>query len=731
MNTPFKRRCFNPWICSFAGLLLSVAAIAYFYLHTLESHLREIARNNLEVVNQSCVLAVETWRDDVKLRARYLAREPQTVALAHRLIAQSGAVQEAQPELSAARDGESAATQLDFDGEISDVTHCLIVDRAGAILSSAAPGARIEWNEPDHFAVFQLKRPVVSPPPSKNDPGNATVARGLEDAQAQICAAAPILGENGDPVAALVLTIDPTRRFFRYFESGRNGKTGETYAFDERGMPLTPSRFDVRTKQGNASGAAGRSSVTGLTQNSELPSALQPSNRAAVAMGQLQGTNVDGYTDYRGAEVLGSWTWLADAGYGIATEIDATEAYHSLVAYRNWMMWATVFSVVTFIGNLLVVYKRHRIRRRNNCVDESSQLGQYVLKRVIGKGGMGTVYLADHEFLNRQTALKLIRQKDIDAVTLARFQREVKMASKLKHPNTVRIFDYGIPEKDVFYYSMEFIEGITLADLVEKFGPLPDGRVIMILKQMCNALLEAHGIGLVHRDVKPSNVILSQQSGLSDFVKLLDFGLVKDFSDVDVKLTRHDIIAGTPEYISPEAIEAPDEIDHRADIYAIGAVGYFLLTGRPVFQGKSPLEIAMKRIHELPVPPSRFCDRKIDPMLESLIMDCLARNPDDRPQYADILKMRLDTCPTSREWSFEDAEAWWKEHPQCRIPDMIEDGSPSSNPNDETVIAAHTTGDDSGEPDERPHLVEQPKVRKVRVANATRHVVAKSDPNRN
>lgn len=646
MNKLLKKRRLNPWICSFGALLLSAAAIAFFYLNTLESHLRSIAAGNLAAVNQSCVLAVETWRDDVKMRARYLARDEQIVALATRLVAETRPAASILP-IAADPNLNAILAERDVETDVADLAGVRIVDRSGNILSSSASATPVAWNPHDHYEVFQLSHAVVA------QPQTSATDDGASHGELLLRAAAPIVSPSGEVIAALVLDIDPSVRFYKYFASGRFGESGVTYAFDETGAVLTPTRF--------APGTDARL----LASKSANQQPLRVN--AVVALNRTGGSNIDGYVGARGAAVLGAWTWLDEAGYGIITEIDTAEAYHLLTAYRNWMTWGTVLSLVTFIGALVVTYVRYRKQYRSDELNASERLGQYVIERIIGKGGMGTVYLANHQFLKRQTAVKVIQGRDIDAITVARFEREVRAASKLKHPNSVSIYDYGTTDDNVFYYAMEFVDGISLGDLVSRFGPLPDGRIVLIMKQICNALQEAHDAGLIHRDVKPANVILSQQSGMSDFVKLLDFGLVKDPTDADSKLTQESIMAGSPEYISPEAIETPDRIDRRADIYSLGAVGYFLMTGRPVFEGTTAAETAMKRLRQDPIPPSNLCPRDVDSMLEKLILNCLSRNPEHRPPTAEAVKIRLDKCPTARDWTFEDAERWWNAHPQCRL----------------------------------------------------------------
>lgn len=295
-------------------------------------------------------------------------------------------------------------------------------------------------------------------------------------------------------------------------------------------------------------------------------------------------------------------------------------------------------------------------------VHEARRLGQYTLVEKLGEGGMGTVYRAHHAMLRRPTAVKLLHPERSGSSALARFEREVQLTSGLTHPNTVVVYDYGHTENDVFYYAMEFIDGITLQELVDVYGPQPQERVVHILRQVCGSLAEAHAAGMVHRDVKPANVMLCNRGGLYDFAKVLDFGLVTDPSETtDGRLSQSSHVLGTPLYLSPEIIRGTEEVDARADIYALGALAYFLLTGVPVFSGQTVVEVCAKHLTSLPEPPTaRTGAVAIDPALEALVMRCLAKDPADRPASASELLNELAGVRVQL-WTTEDARAWWQD----------------------------------------------------------------------
>ena len=294
---------------------------------------------------------------------------------------------------------------------------------------------------------------------------------------------------------------------------------------------------------------------------------------------------------------------------------------------------------------------------------EVKQLGQYTLEKAIGSGGMGVVYRAHHAMLRRPTAVKLLHPEKTGEDNLNRFEREVQFTSRLSHPNTVAIYDYGRTPAGMFYYAMEYLDGINLSRLVAKDGPQPEARVIHLIMQACGSLAEAHSAGLIHRDIKPSNLMLCERGGLHDVVKVLDFGLVRQMDVPDEKSLADATgsLTGTPLYLSPEAIREPREVDAQSDLYQLGAVAYFLLTGGHVFTGNSPVEVLSHHLHSAPEPPSARLRRAVPADLEDLILSCLEKGKSRRPAGAAALREALAKCQDAGKWSQEDARAWWEE----------------------------------------------------------------------
>lgn len=290
---------------------------------------------------------------------------------------------------------------------------------------------------------------------------------------------------------------------------------------------------------------------------------------------------------------------------------------------------------------------------------KAKEMDQYLIEGRLGEGGMGEVFRARHALMRRPTAIKLIRPELAGVRNLQRFEREVRNTSRLTHPNTIRIFDYGRTPDGIFFYAMELIEGADLERIVERTGPMPAARVIHVLHQACGALHEAHVKGLIHRDVKPSNLLLATQGLNRDVVKVMDFGLVKD-TTADATLTQADEICGSPHTIPPEALTGR-QITAQSDIYSLGAVGCYLLTGKPIFDARTVIEFATAHLHQEPIAPSSQADG-VPADLETVLLACLAKDPEDRPRDATALAAQLAACADSEGWTGEHADAWWAEH---------------------------------------------------------------------
>jgi eukaryotic-like serine/threonine-protein kinase len=328
-------------------------------------------------------------------------------------------------------------------------------------------------------------------------------------------------------------------------------------------------------------------------------------------------------------------------------------------------------SNILFLGmaTALAIYCSFLLNGLRTQLHEARKFGQYQLVRKLGEGGMGEVYLAEHALLKRPCALKLIKaESGADPIALARFEREVQSCARLAHPNTIEIYDYGHTDDGTFYYVMEYLKGLSLADLVVQAGPLPPGRLIYLFRQVCAGLAEAHGLGLVHRDLKPANVFVAVRGGESDIAKVLDFGLVKVTRGPGAnELTADMRVSGTPLYMAPEQAVGDRSLDARADIYAMGVMMYYALTGQPPFTGANAFAVMMAHGRDPVVPPSKLRpDAPED--LERVILLCLAKKRDERYQSVQNLGEALAACTSAADWDQKKADRWWAENTQ---PDPI------------------------------------------------------------
>jgi len=334
---------------------------------------------------------------------------------------------------------------------------------------------------------------------------------------------------------------------------------------------------------------------------------------------------------------------------------EAIGTYQIVSLVTNILLWWTLVTIVCVSISRII----HNLRRE---IRQAMRLGQYTLEKKLGEGGMGMVYRASHAMMRRPTAVKLLQLEKAGEASMARFELEVQQTARLTHPNTITIYDYGRTPDGVFYYAMELLDGATLEAVVERDGPQPPGRVLRAMEMVAGGLAEAHDIGIIHRDIKPANIFLCRQGGELDIAKVLDFGLVKVVEESqDADLTRDGVVSGTPQYMAPEAITDPDTVDGRSDLYALGAVGYFMLTGEQVFTG-DVAEICGHHLHTEPIPPSERLGRELPAELEAVVMQCLAKKPGDRPQSANEIRERLAACRDIPRWRQADARTWWQEH---------------------------------------------------------------------
>jgi serine/threonine-protein kinase len=336
------------------------------------------------------------------------------------------------------------------------------------------------------------------------------------------------------------------------------------------------------------------------------------------------------------------------------------------------------FAMPNYVSAVVATVPAQVFQGLGRRLREARELGSYQLVELLGHGGMGEVWRAQHRWLARHAAVKLVRPEVLGAsagadatLALRRFEREAQATAALHSPHSIRLFDFGITDEGSFYYVMELLQGRDLESLVREFGPLPAERVVYLLRQICHSLAEAHASCLVHRDIKPANIYVCRMGLDFDFVKVLDFGLVKlrHADQLDTMLTADHATTGTPAYMAPETIVGDGNVDRRADLYSLGCVAYYLLTAQLVFPATTSMQALVDHVHTAPVPPSERTELPIPGSLEAVVLACLAKSPDQRPQNAEDLLRRLEGCDALLPWTTARAQRWWKTHlPQLSGP---------------------------------------------------------------
>jgi hypothetical protein len=659
----FARR--YAWILP-VGFALLLAVIGWTSYRTLEQTMKNELESRLETVRDATIAALVVWSDEVKAVVDVHAASPLVQEHARELLAIARSSRDsretllASPALASLRKGLGPVVQRHgFQG-------WGVVALDGMFLGTGTDrnaGNRVPGIQASLSRMAE-GHTIVTPP---------TSVRLLDDQPVGLMLiGGPIRDEHGEIIAIFGFSLNPELVYGRLLAGGRQGESGETYAFDEEAVLVSRSRFEDDLRE-----------VGLLPEDPKVPSYLyihvrnpggnmmegfQPTvaqlarpltEAAASAVSGESGVDIEGYPDYRGVPVLGAWAWLPDLGIGVVTEIEVAEAYAGLYVLRR--QFGIIVGVLAIAAFAMFLYSFVAMGLRRQ-VDQARQLGRYSVERKIGRGGMGTVYLARHALLKRPTALKVLEGDAAGEEAVTRFEREVQTTGSLRHPNTIELYDFGHTPDGAFYYAMEYVRGPTLQLLVELDGPQPDARVVHILRQAAGSLAEAHRAQIVHRDIKPSNIMLSERGGVFDFVKVLDFGLVRmSQQPADMALTGTQALTGSPLYMSPEALENPRELDARGDVYQLGAVAYFLLAGQPPFSGDDLIEVLAKHLKQDAPPPSEVLGRPVSPDLEALVMHCLRKDPSQRHADAGELLAALEEIEVEGSWNQKDAAAWWQQ----------------------------------------------------------------------
>ena len=652
----------NPWILPAVFALLLGAVGFASYTSIRESAKQQLAERLLTVRDAS-VTSLRIWSDEKKAQAQVMAADPVVIEYARALVDLSRRAKDLPSELEAHPAQAALREKLRASVEKHGYLDHGVVTPAGLLVSASHTPLGVRATGLLDLLPAILGGETVITAPLAGD--ELSEAAGFDS---RMIVAAPILDEQGRPLAAFGFAISPSLEFAQILTVARTGESGETYAFDREGRLISPSRFEEQLRgigllqpgQGSEMNVQVRDPGGNLTQGHtpELPLQARPFTlAAATAIGGEAAVQVDGFPDYRGVPVVGAWTWVPELGIGITSEIDVDEAYAPIENLRQNFAVVLVLLVLATLGMFLYSFIAVRLRKQ---MDEARHLGRYRIESRIGKGGMGTVYLARHSLLRRPTAVKVLNPDRSGKEGQARFEREVQTTSALRHPNTIEIYDYGYTPDGTFYYAMEYLQGIDVGRCVEYDGAQSEARVLHVMRQACGSIAEAHAAGLIHRDIKPANIMLCERGGLYDFVKVLDFGLVRQQAQAqDAALTDVASLTGTPLYMPPEAVRTPESLDARGDVYQLGLVAYFLLTGRPPFSADSPMDVMLKHVSQAPKPPSEVLGEEVSPDLERIILECLEKKPDQRPRDAGALLAAFESCRVEGTWSAFEARAWW------------------------------------------------------------------------
>lgn len=664
---------------------LILAGLGWWAYTGVQSSLETSRRAHLSALLEAKVIGLDAWIEAKRAEADRWAAVPEVIEAVRGLAgaAQSGASgAELRAHPAASRFSRLLSPAVATD---SDRVAATAIDRDGRIVA-AVLGAQLGMTvgpemRRDLAPVFRGESRFSPPrPESKRLPD----LREPVFARPVLWFAAPVRGVKGDVAAALAIGSFADARFARILAppAGREADSStDAYAFDPSGLLLTASRYtEVLQSAGlvapGAASAAFRVRLRdpGLDlRDASLDGAdhdLLPFTRlvdgALRARGAsdptaLRGILIEPYRNYIGREVIGAWQWLPEYDLGVAIEIAASEAFapiRYLTLAFTGIFSLLVLAVAVALASTFSLAEAGRGERR---------LGQYRIEEKIDEGGMATVHRAVHALLKRPTAVKILKPHLATDELVARFEREVTLASRLQHPSTVEIFDYGRTRDGTFYYAMEYIDGITLAALVEKDGAQPPPRVAFILRQVCGSLREAHARGLVHRDIKPANIMICERGGESDVAKVLDFGLVKDLNATESRdITQFARLLGTPAYMAPERIRDPAKAAPAVDIYAVGAVAFLLLTGRRVFEAPNEMEMTRLVLEAAPPRASGVAEQPVPRLLDDLIAACLAKDPADRPQRVEDVAAVLDRVLREQPWTQAQAMRWWQEHTAVR-----------------------------------------------------------------
>ncbi|MFN9807354.1 MAG: serine/threonine protein kinase [Betaproteobacteria bacterium] len=647
--------------------LVALTAAALWVYGGVQRALEQLAAQNLRTLVAGEATVIDVWVGEKRLNVQRWAADPRVTEATRQLLA---AAERGESDAVAACAGEPGRRWLALidqlrQAETASAAH--LIDPQGRVLAARSVAKCGRSLSAAQRAPFE---PVLAGAVRFHASQTSVDRIGVTDADGKpkVWIAAPVTDDGGRVIAVMDIGKPAAGRFSELFEAMRSGDTGEVYAFDLSGRMLSESRFRAELEE-SRSLRPGESAILALrltdgedAAGDRLSQLIRQALTAISAPAQpgviRQGELLAPYVNYRGESVVGAWRWLDDMGFGVAVEVAEREAFAPMARLN------TVFAVLGVALGLVafsLAVTLLRVQRMARQVEAARHVGNYEMFEEIGQGGVARVYRAHHRLLKRPTAVKVIQLHKSTDELLARFDREVRLCSQLMHPNTIEIFDYGRTPEGLPFYAMELLDGATVLQLVERGGPFGAARTVHVLRGVAGSLAEAHDRGLVHRDVTPANIMLCRKGGQYDVPKLLDFGLIKDTRGEHTRdLTQALRVLGTPSYMAPERIVQPGSADFRSDLYAIGAVGYFLLTGRPPLEGDTDLSLAYHVVNTAPTPLLEIASHPVPAALARLIGDCLSKQADARPQTAAAIGEALDLLAREHPWTQAEARAAWQ-----------------------------------------------------------------------
>lgn len=680
-KTNFKRTLKQMDIRGHLALGFAVATIlqCIFGLITyqaIKSSLLELERSTLDRIVDTNAIWLTQWIERSKKEAEQIGLDPTIVNATEKIIAElQHANTDSESEASIAKmladspdHKRIMARVANLLGEktrfaIWDNTLTTIVDwnRHGLGVGVTSHGGAVLTEVFDGKTVMLF--PGRYPPITKGYPISSVVRK--------ISLLTPIQDASNKTIAVLLLyNYDLEDSFNKILSVTRVGNTGDTFAFNRDGLMISESRFtDQFLKLGlipkedpvSRCNVVLRDPGKDLTKKGTSKAQLKThpmTKMVRYAIEEKDSSDVNGYRDSRGIIVFGAWRWLDDYNIGIAAEIAASEAY----GFHHYIQLQTKIIIGLLLLSLFVALGFYLTQRKQEILAaESPTLGQYILKDKIDEGGMGVIYEADHQLLKRPTAIKLLKPDITNEKSVKWFEREVQLASQLTHTNTIDIYDYGVTPDGTCFFAMEYVSGFTLKKLVKLEGDLPVNRAAYLIRQVCYSLREAHLKKMIHRDIKPHNIMICERGGDLDVVKVLDFGLAKVLSSggkEDGTVTA--IFAGTPLYMSPERLRDPYSVDVRTDVYSVGAVFYKLVTGQDLFFDAPSGDTLFHVLNTKPTLASTLAGQPIPLVIDQLIANCLLKNPKERIESVDIIIEILDAYLLKNPWTQAKAKLWWK-----------------------------------------------------------------------